>query len=254
LSKISPDEARQIRQEDPLAAKYLFKLVGSDEMINGKERYCLWLDGAEPSDLRNSHELTARVEAVRQMRLESTAASTRAAAEISHLFVQRAKLSTPYIAVPRVSSEARKYVPVDFFGPDVVPSDALSSVPDADEATFAVLTSRPFNIWIAAVSGRLKSDYRVGREITYNNFPLPALSETEHSQLVEFGKEILSNRANHPNSSLADLYGSRSMPLDLQQTHTANDKFVLALFGCKLNDSDERVLAALFQSYVALIG
>lgn len=212
LSKISLEEAEAIRKQDPIASKYLRKLIGATELINEIPRFCLWLENAEPSDLRNSPELHRRVEAVRDMRLASKAASTRDAASTAHLFVQRAQPNSPYIAVPRVSSESRSYVPMGFFGPEVIANDALLTIPNAGLDTFSVLMSRPFNSWNRTVSGRLKSDTRISQEITYNNFPLPLLTAEQKGELAVHGQAILDARAQFTSSSLADLYGPSSMP------------------------------------------
>ncbi len=249
LSKISQDEAEAIRGDDPLAAKYLRRLIGATELINSVPRYCLWLEEADPSDLRGSPELAKRIAAVREMRSASKAASTREASRTAHLFVQRAQPRSPYIAVPAVSSESRPYVPMAYFGPEVVASNALLTVPGAGLDTFAVLMSRPFNLWNRTVSGRLKSDTRISQEITYNNFPLRKLTENETEKLVLSGQAILDTRDRFPSASLADLYGPNSMPEALMEAHRANDKVVLGVFGLRLNSTDEEVLSKLFSAY-----
>lgn len=249
LSKISLDEAEELREKDPIATKYLRRLIGATELINNTPRFCLWLEDADPSDLRNSPELAKRVSAVRDMRLSSKASSTREAAKTAHLFVQRAQPDSPYIAVPRVSSETREYVPMGFFEPNVIASDALLTVPNASYGVFSVLMSRPFNLWNRTVSGRLKSDTRISQEITYNNFPLPALTETQTAKLAREGQAILDARAQFQSSSLADLYGRSSMPEGLLRAHQANDKAVLEVFGLKTSATDEEVLSGLFSSY-----
>jgi hypothetical protein len=249
LSKISQDEAEAIRGNDPLAAKYLRRLIGATELINSVPRYCLWLEEADPSDLRGSPELAKRIAAVGEMRLASKAASTREASKTAHLFVQRAQPRSPYIAVPAVSSERRPYVPMAYFGPEVVASNALLTVPGAGLDIFAVLMSRPFNVWNSVVSGRLESRFRISQEITYNNFPLPKLSEGEKEKLILSGQAILDARDRFPSASLADLYGPNSMPEALMEAHRANDKVVLGVFGLRLNSTDEEVLSKLFSAY-----
>ena len=252
LSKISQVEADTIRTNDPIATKYLHKLIGSDELINGKPRFCLWLEDAAPQDLRNSPELARRIEAVSAMRLASKAASTREAAKISHLFVQRAQPKTSFIAVPAVSSENRIYVPMDYVSPEVIASNALLTVPDADLSVFAILMSRPFNVWNAAVSGRLESRFRISAEITYNNFPLPTLDASQTDLLRLTAQGIIDARAKFQGASLADLYGPTSMPKELLDAHRANDKASLSVFNLSPSSSDEAILARLFEMYERL--
>jgi hypothetical protein len=252
LSNISPAEAEEIRATDVIAAKYLRRLIGSTELINATERFCLWLEDAEPRDLASSPVLKARIAAVREMRLASNAASTRSAAATSHLFVQRAQPKTRYIAVPRVSSEARPYVPMAVFEPDVIASDALLTIPNADDFIFGLVMSSAFNVWNRAVSGRLKSDCRISQEITYNNFPIPEPSESQRAAIEMTSREITTARMQYPNSSLSDLYRAGSTPIALHKAHLANDKAVLALLGARGQMTEVEILQQLFACYEEL--
>ena len=254
LSKISPAEASDIREKDKVASKYLRRIIGAQELINGVERYCLWLEKASPADLRSSPEIRRRVDAVRRFRSESVASLTRKNSRIPHLFVQIAQPSTSYIAVPCVSSETRSYVPMDYFPSEVIANNALLTIPNAGLDVFAVLMSRAFNLWNSVVSGRLESRFRISQEITYNNFPLPPLSSEQRSELEVCGKAILEARQRYSEASLADLYGPTSMPLDLRKSHEANDKAVSRALGLKYEASDEMVLSRLFTLYVDLTG
>jgi hypothetical protein len=252
LSNISKEEAHEIRQKDPIAAKYLKRLIGSTELINSTERYCLWLEHAEIQDLSQSKVLREKIEAVRNMRLSSNAASTRAAASTSHLFVQRAQPQSRYIAVPRVSSESRVYVPMDFFSPDVVASDALLTIPDADSFVFGLISSSAFNVWNRAVSGRLKSDCRISQEITYNNFPVPIANEKHRDAIIRSADLILAARRAHPKASLADLYRPGFSPQDLARAHQTNDHAVLSLLNIRSDASEIEILDGLFLRYAEL--
>jgi len=249
LSKITPEEAESIRLKDPIAAKYLRKIIGAQELISKIDRFCLWLEAADPRDLASSAEIKNRVANVQKFRLASTASLTRTNARIAHLFVQRAQPDSAYIAVPRVSSETRRYVPMDYISPDVIANDALLTVPNAGLDTFAILMSRPFNLWNSVVSGRLESRFRISQEITYNNFPLRQLSLDEKAALQTCAQGILDARSEFPDSSLADLYNPLSMPEKLQQAHNANDKAVSSIFNLKNSSSDEGVLSQLFTAY-----
>jgi len=249
LSKIEPELAREIQSNDPVASKYLRHLVGADELIKGKERYCLWLEGASEADLKSSPFIESRVEQVMKMRLESTAASTRRMATTPHLFAQIAQPKTDYIAVPRVSSESRNYVPMAYLDPEIVASDALLTIPDADISIFAVLMSSTFNLWIALVSGRLESRYRISQEITYNNFPLPTLSASLKEYLRKSGEEILETRAAFEGWNLHRLYGANTMPEKLRQSHVENDKLVNTVFDLSEEASEQEVLSRLFKLY-----
>ena len=252
LSNISQEEADEILKTDPLASKYLKRLVGASELINGKVRYCLWLDGANPSDVKNSPVIKSRVENVRQMRLRSTKAMTIRDAQTPTLFQEIRQPKATYLAVPRVSSENRTYVPMALLDPDVIANDALLTISNSDITTFALLHSRVFNLWNASVSGRLKSDYRISAEITYNNFPFPPNIEKHRSTLANCGQQILDVRAKYKDATLADLYDKNSMPVDLMKAHQANDKAVLLAYDLKSTASDGDILKQLFSLYASL--
>lgn len=138
-----------------------------------------------------------------------------------------------------------------FLTPDVIASDALLTIDGADEYCFGLLSSRAFNIWNAAVSGRLKSDYRISAEITYNNFPWPDNSANRDG-ISESAGRILTVRNEFPEASLADLYNPRGMPAKLVEAHGALDRKVLAAYGLKSNATDAEVLSALFARYAEL--
>ncbi|CAB4774352.1 MAG: N-6 DNA methylase [Actinobacteria bacterium] len=251
LSDINAEEAAEIRKTDPIAAKYLRRFVGARELIHDVERWCLWLAEAEPADVRASKEITARLESVKQMRLASKKAATRDLARTPHLFEHNVQPSTTYIAVPRHSSEDREYVPMAYFDNSVVASDALSIIPDAPLWVFAVLQSRPFNVWNKTVSGRIKSDTRISNTITYNTFPFPELNSDLRNKLTESVNAVLNAREKYKDSSLADLYESTSMPAELSKAHMNLDSDVLAAYGLKSDSSDADILETLFSSYAS---
>lgn len=252
LSKISPSEAKEIRESDVIAGKYLRRLIGATEVINDKERYCLWLISATPKEIASSPILRKRVKLVKQFRIESSAASTRAMAATSHLFAQIAQPKANYIAVPRHSSESRKYVPMAYVKPDVIASDALMTIPNAGLEIFAVVMSSAFNLWNSAVSGRIKNDYRISQEITYNNFPIPELNNAQISALQKAGQEILDARMSHRGSSLADLYNPTAMPQNLIKVHRKNDLEIYKILGIRNTAKDEVALGRLFELYEEL--
>lgn len=254
LSEISTDEAEKIRLSDPLAAKYLRKLVGARELIHNQERFCLWLEGADPADIRNSPELSKRVDAVRELRSASKRAATKKLANKPAEFGEIRQPQVDYIAVPATSSENREYVPMAVLTPDVITNNALLVVPMKSLTTFGFLQSKVFALWNSVVSGRLESRFRISATITYNNFVSPTLNEDQR-ELIERGAEaVLVARSSFPFNSLADLYGANSMPPALRRAHEKLDKAVLKAFGLTAGASDEDILKTLFQRYADAIG
>jgi hypothetical protein len=249
LSNISEEEANLIRTSDPIAAKYLRPIVGAKELIQGEVRFCLWLEGADPADLRSSRELVERIEKVKTFRLASIDKTTRADANRSWEFQRIRQPKGDYIAVPRVTSELREYVPVSLFPKEMIDTDAIFHISNGGLRTFGFLMSRPFNVWNNTVSGRLESRTRISNTITYNNFPFPPTTDEVDDSIEAASKEVLAVREEFPNSSLADLYDPSTMPTKLRKAHEKLDKLILGAFELKPSATDEQILSELFRRY-----
>jgi hypothetical protein len=249
LSDISPSDADEIKATDPIAAKYLRRTIGARELIHNEERYCLWLVGAEPGDLRTSPVLSKRIQAVREMRQASSDKTTQKDANNPTEFQKIRQPLTDFIAVPQVSSEEREYVPMAILPSTVIVNNRVSFVSGAGLDLFGMLISKPFNLWTAVVSGRLESRLNLSNNITYNNFPFPELTDVETDKVGSAAKAVLDARAAHPQSTLADLYDRNAMPADLRKAHDALDKAVLGCFSLKHSATDVEVLSEVFKRY-----
>lgn len=176
---ISGEERAEILKKEPALEKYLHPYIGAEEFINNKKRWCLWLKGASPAELRKSRILSEKVAAVREFRLSSKAKTTNGYAKVPEQFAQITQPEgADYLIVPRVSSERRYYIPVGFLNSSNISSDAVQIVPYATLFHFGVLTSSVHMAWMRAVCGRLKSDYRYSKELVYNTFPWPFEQES----------------------------------------------------------------------------
>ena len=216
---------------DPIAPKYVRRYVGARELIHDTERYCLWLADARPEDLRRKGVVRERVEGVREFRSESKAASTRAAAATSHLFRQISQPTGPYLCIPRHVSENRPYFLAAHFGPEVISSDANFAATDPDGFMFAVISSTMFITWQKTVGGRIKSDLRFNKLLTWNTFPLPPTGPAARRAIIEAGATVLAARSLQPDRSLADLYEPGSLAPELHAAHDELDRAVDDLFG-----------------------
>ena len=253
LSNLTADDADLIRKNDPIASKYLRRIIGAREMIHNEERFCLWLTDATPSDLRESKALKSRVSAVLQLRQESRRVATNKLAGRPQEFGEIRQPKTSYIAVPRITSEEREYVPIGFYGSEVIMNDKISFIASGDHYIFGLLCSNSFNIWNKAISGRTRNDTLISNTITYNNFPFPTPNEKEKDEVKHAAMEILAAREVFEKQSLADLYSKISMPEGLQKAHKKVDSLVLKIFGLNSKASDEEILEMLFARYVQLL-
>ncbi|MCQ2175528.1 MAG: methylase [Bacteroidales bacterium] len=244
---------KDIVSNDPRVEKFIRKIYGSEEYINNKERYCLWLVGASPADIRSISFIMNRINLVREFRLSSPKEATRKSAEWSNLFQEVRQPDSDYIIVPRVSSENRRYIPIGFVSPDIIASDSAQMIPDATLYHFGILTSNVHNAWMRVVCGRLKSDYRYSKDIVYNNFPWPTPTEAQKVKIKQTAQAILDARAKYPDCSLADLYDELTMPVELRKAHQENDKAVMESYGFNwrtMTESD--CVAELFKMYQKL--
>lgn len=252
LSNISPEDADGIRRDDAIAAKFLKRIFGSQELIQEKERYCLWLLGAEPAEIRKSAVLSERIKSVREYRLASTKAKTREDASRPAEFQEIRQPTKRFVALPEVSGENRDYIPVALLEPTVVPTNKIQVIQDDGFLVFGFLASKIFSEWVKAISGRLGSSFSVSAEITYNNFPFPDANAEQIENIETCAKEVLQVRENYPTSSLADLYDKNAMPGNLRKAHHQLDNAVLKAFGLKSNARPEAILAELFKRYAEL--
>lgn len=249
---LKEDEYNEIITREPEIAKYIKRIYGSEEFINNKMRYCLWLVGVSPAEIRKSPFLLNRINKVREYRLASPKAATRESANTAWLFQEVRYSQSDYIVIPRVSSERRRYVPIGFLSPDIMVNDAMQFIPSATLYHFGVLTSNVHMAWMRVVCGRLEMRYRYSKDIVYNNFPWCQPTDEQKAKIEQTAQAILDARAKYPDSSLADLYDEVTMPPELRKAHQENDRAVMAAYGFSPKMTESECVAELFKRYQEL--
>jgi hypothetical protein len=252
---LQAEELDAFISQEPAAKKFIRPFIGPLEFINAKKRYCLWLKGCSPSELRAMPLTKAKVAAVREFRLNSKKQQTKRRADIPHLFAEDRQPDTNYILFPRTSSERRRYLPIGFLSAEVIAGDTII-LPNATLYHFGVLTSNVHNAWMRVVCGRMKSDYRYSSTLVYNNFPWPTTTDKQRKKIELTAQAILDARAKYPDSSLADLYDEVSMPPELRKAHKDNDHAVMQAYGftpiTMTHDNEAPIVAELFKLYQEL--
>lgn len=228
---LTDEEKEELIKKEPLSEKWIHPYIGAYEFLNNKSRWCLWLMGANPHELKQCPTVMKRIEFVKKFRLESKAEGTKKFAETPTLFCQIAQPNSDYIAIPKTSSEKRKYIPIGFLDKNVIASDLLFLIPNANIYHFGILTSNVHNAWMRTLCGRLKSDYRYAKDIVYNNFPWPNPTKEQQAKIEKTAQAILAARAIYKDCSLADLYDDVTMPPELRKAHQLNDKAVMEAYG-----------------------
>ena len=237
---------------EPSASKYIKRLIGSAEFINNKKRWCLWLVGVSPAELRKMPRIMERVRACKEERENAPDPGRRKLAETPTLFRETKNPNTALV-IPEVSSQMRRYIPIGFIGSDVICTNKLQIIPEGTLFHFGVLTSNVHMAWVRAVCGRLKSDYDYSKKIVYNNFPWCNPTPEQKARIEQTAQMILDARAKYPDCSLADLYDETVMPPELRKAHQLNDRAVMEAYGFwgKLNTESECV-AELMKMYQRL--
>lgn len=250
---LTPDEYQEFIKNEPQTEKYIKKYIGSDEFINNKVRYCLWLKDCPPNELASMPMVFKRVQTVREFRLASKKEQTRKRAEFPTRFAEDRYVSAVSIFMPMVSSENRKYIPIGFCNPDVVANNKSLFIPNAAIYHFGILTSNVHMAWVRTVCGRLKSDYSYSATIVYNNFPWCNPTEIQKKKIEQTAQAILDARALYSNCSLAELYNEITMPPELRKAHQANDRAVMQAYGFDVKTMTEsQCVAELMKMYQEL--
>lgn len=247
------EEMTEFIKIEPKSKSYFHLFYGAREFINRIPRYCLWLGECSPRELRSMPECMKRIENVRQFRLSSKRASTLKLADTPTRFQTENMPTTNYIVIPEVSSQNRRYVPMGFMTPDIMCSNLVLIIPNAELYHFGALTSNVHMAWMRTVCGRLKSDYRYSKNIVYNNFPWCNPTPEQKAKIEKTAQAILDARALYPDCSLADLYDETTMPPELRKAHQANDFAVMAAYGFDRKITESECVAKLMKRYQELV-
>ena len=251
---LNEKEKDELLTKEPQAKQFIRPFMMGKDFIQRKPRYCIWLVGADPSELHHCHLILERVARVRDFRIKSSKAATREKAEFPTLFDEIREPQTKYIALPKVSSERRRYIPLDYLSQNIIPGDKIYYLQNATLYHFGILNSNVHMAWTRATCGRLKSDYSYSNTIVYNNFPWPNPTDAQKVKIEQTAQAILDARALYPDSSLADLYDELTMPNELRRAHQDNDRAVMQAYGFDVKTMTESsCVAELFKLYQKLI-
>lgn len=246
-------EKQNLTNSAPASSEFIRRYVGSQELINGQIRFCIWVDDKDEDRARAIPQLESRFDGVRKAREQSPAAATRAWASRSHRFVQVPGVGNETtIAVAGVSSETRQYLPVQLFDRHTVVSNLAFALYDAPLWNLALIASRLHLVWIATVCGKLKTDFRYSNTLGWNTFPVPTLTDKNRDDLTRCAEDILLAREAHFPATIADLYDPEAMPADLREAHERNDEVLERIYVGRRFKNDTERLEKLFELYTKM--
>ncbi|MDZ5580771.1 DNA methyltransferase [Enterococcus cecorum] len=228
---LTENEKEKLLMENPVAENFIRPYLMGADFIKRKPRYCIWLVDAKPNQLKKCPLILERVQKVKDFRLNSKKIATQRKAETPTLFDEIKESKIDYIAIPKTSSEKRRYIPMDYLSSEIIAGDGIRMLPTESKYLFGILTSNVHMAWMRTVAGRMKSDYSYSNTIVYNNFPFPKATENQVEKIKETAQAILDARSLYPDSSLADLYDELTMPVELRRAHQENDKAVMKAYG-----------------------
>lgn len=245
-------EAEKFKSDYPNQAYLVREFIGSVELINNLKRFCLWLKDANEEDLSNV-EIQKRVNAIRIWRSNSPKAQTRNFARKPTLFMEDRQPDSDYLMIPVVSSESREYIPIGYLTKDVIANYSSFILPDATAIEFAIIHSKMHMVWVDAVGGKLKTDYRYSAKLCYNTFPFPKIDEKQKEIISQYVFRVLDERAKFPEKTMAWLYNPDTMPSGLKEAHHELDLAIERIYRLRPFDSDAERLEFLFKMYDEMV-
>lgn len=253
---LSSEEKEHLLSNDPLLKKFIRPYYGGREILHSTPRYCLWLVGITPTDLRSHPSIIKYIDATREFREASHRPGTLKAAERPAEFGEiRQPKSGQVIVLPKVSSERRKYIPIEYMDSKNIINGSALMIRNANLYIFGVLNSVVHNAWMRVVAGRLEMRYQYSAKIVYNNFPWPEIDNRQKDAIVKTAQGIISARKDDPDATLAELYTPKNfenIEISLRQAHEANDKAVLKAYGLKPSATEPEIVQHLFKMYEEL--
>ncbi len=250
---LNRDERARLTALAPQSVKYIRRYAGAADFIQGKDRYCLWIEDTEAHEAQLLEPIAERLSLVREMRESAKAPTTRPAAAWPHRFIQIQAVSKGHaIVIPRISSESRDYIPAGLVDEYTILSDQAFALYDSYLWNLSVLSSRIHLLWISTVCGKMKTDLRYSNTMGWNTFPLPRLTDKNRDDLTRCAEDMLLAREAHFPATIADLYDPEAMPADLRAAHERNDEVLERIYIGRRFKNDTERLEKLFELYTKM--
>lgn len=247
---LSDEERRDLIRREPRAEQFIKPLIGADDFINGKHRWCIWLLDKKEEEYLRIPDIKQRIDDLRIIREKS---SRPQLAATPHLFAQITQpMGISFILIPRVSSENRTYIPIGYLTENNIAGDSCMVIGTNHISLFAILTSKMHMAWVKTVGGRLETRYRYSAQLCYNTFPFPTINEEQKTELADLAQDVLDLRQEHFDMTLAEMYNPETMPGDLMEAHRRLDLAVERCYRPEPFTSDEERLECLFKLYIKM--
>ena len=248
---LTVDEKEKLRNNYPEANIFLRRVCGSNEFLNGIERWCLWIENDQLNTAMKILPIAEKINRVKKFR-EKGGEVARSIKHRSHQFRYTHVAKESLIVVPIVFSSRRKYMPIGFLSKSTI---ILSSavIYDPEIYVFAIISSKMHLLWVRLTSGKLRGDIRYLSALSYNTFPFPEITSKQKNSLNTQVYNILEEREKYPDKTIAELYNPDNMPSELQEAHKYLDLAIDQIYRNKPFENDEDRLTHLFKLYEKMI-
>jgi hypothetical protein len=249
---LTPDEKNIISSGFPNSITFFKRVVGSNEFINGVERWCIWIEDEKLDEAKKIEPIRERLEKVKNFRI-SGGEVAQGLIDKPHQFRYTHTCKNSLLIVPRVSSSRRDYIPIGFLDANYIVSDSAQAIYDSETYLFSIICSKIHMLWVRLTSGKLRGDIRYLSALSYNTFPFPPISDTQKHDLEKQVYQILDEREKHSEKTLSQLYDPEKMPEGLREAHHQNDLAVERCYRSRPFETDEERLEFLFKLYAQMI-
>jgi hypothetical protein len=242
-------EKQKLISQHPKSKTFIKRFMGGEEFIRGNSRFCIWVEEKKIIEAKAIKPIAERIDKIKKLRESSNREATKKLAKLPYRFGEVRHQETDSIIIPATSSERREYIPMGFLTSETVISNSAMAIYDAQPWLFGVIHSKMHMVWVDAVGGKLKTDYRYSAKLCYNTFPFPDITLKQKENLNLYVVAILDERAKHPEKTMAQLYDPDKMPKGLKQAHEELDRAVEQCYRLQPFSSDTERLEYLFKLY-----
>jgi hypothetical protein len=247
----SPESVRALMAAYPASTNFLRKYGGTQELLSGNHRWCIWISAENLEDACRVPELKQAIENCRTYR-NGAGRDARKAASRPYEFCYSTFENEKFIQVGNTIGSSYLFVPADIKEKGFVSNHNAFVIYGAPLVEFAIIISSLHRVWAETISGKLGNGIRYGNTVVYNTFAVPTLTEKNKADLTRCAEDILLAREAHFPATIADLYDPVTMPANLREAHDRNDEVLERIYIGRRFKNDTERLEKLFDLYTKM--
>ena len=249
---LSNNEREELLNENKKFDKFIRPLIGAEEYINGKTRFCIWIKNNEVDEASKSNFIRKRIEKVKAFRNKSKDSASKRLAQRSHQFRDFNEAKNNSLIIPRHTSERRKYLITGFLDKNIIIPDSSQVIYDPPTYILSVISSRLHNLWANFVGGSLGTTPRYSITLSYNTFPFPNINNEVKKSLDILCFKLIDEREKFSEKTLADIYDPNYMPESIKKIHLEIDDIIDEILNINSNWEDDKKIVSMLEMYKKL--